>query len=207
MRDSKSSTYFTHMIAGGLRNRHSTRQAQHVESASSDPIETLWQDFTDARACAQKLTLRQQAIESVMVERIGTSVVHIERSDGGHGSATAFRGAEEILDENKGSLKHCEAENVLIETPQSPWSVADDDLGYSAALRAEARALDHVRDLAERLWRTPAASLTGVIAKLDALLSEGAPSSVAQEFPWPQLRAIRSDLEHLRVTSPPPSRR
>jgi hypothetical protein len=167
----------------------------------------LWQDFTCARDNAQKLTFRQQAIESMMLECLGASVAQMTRSDGEHVGTSEPELGEEIPDGTKGTLNHGGAARAAVEAPEVGGCAADAVLGYSDALRAEARALYRVRDLAERLWGTPAASLTGVIAKLDVLLSEGAPSPVAQEFPWPQLRAIRSDLERLRIMSPPPSHR
>ncbi|MDE2464901.1 MAG: hypothetical protein KGO02_14440 [Alphaproteobacteria bacterium] len=178
-----------------------------TEGGSHDPALSLWHDFVAARTCARKLTGRQQAIESVMVEHIGFPVVRIKLPDGGHVSVVGREDAREILGGELSGTKFGEVERASLEAHEARWSAIDAELGYSAALRAEARALDRMRELAERLWATPAASLGGVIAKLDALLSEGAPSSVAGEFPWPQLRAMRADLEKLHVASPSPLRR
>jgi hypothetical protein len=207
MRDSKISAYLTAIIVRGLRTRYWERLAQRAESAPSDPIKVLWHDFTRARDNAQKLTFRQQAIESMMLECLGASVAQITRSDGEHVGTSEPVLGEEVPDGTKETLYHGGAARVAVEAPQVGGCAADAVLGYSDALRAEARALYRVRDLAERLWGTPAASLIGVIAKLDVLLSVGAPSPVAQEFPWPQLRVIRSDLERLRIISTPPSHR
>ncbi|MGC8537202.1 MAG: hypothetical protein ACP5QR_17070 [Rhizomicrobium sp.] len=162
----------------------------------------LWRDFADARSCAQKLTHRQQAIETAMVECVGLPVA--QRPTCALDLVSAV-GPGKVIGTSGGSPDQTnlgERQRASYQDQCARWSAADAELGYSAALRAEGRALRRVRELAEHLWATPAASLTGVIAKLDALLSEGAPSSEAQEFPWPQLRAIRADLEFLRLNQP-----
>ena len=172
-----------------------------------DPVLPLWHDLVAARSCARKLTRRQQAIESVMLERVGFPVVRVPLANGGHASVTD---PDELLEFMEGEVEGAEraaAVQAAREAHQSRWAAADAALGYSAALRAEGHALARVRDLADRLWATPATSLCGVIAKLDALIAEGAPSSVAGDLPWPQLRAIRRDLETLDVAPPPSLRR
>ncbi len=171
-------------------------------SAFSDPIWTLWRDFSEARSHAQRHTHRQQAIESMMVEHIGFPVTHSPPFAVDAVNVAGLENAVVIRDEDQDQTRLDERQRASYQDQCARWSAADAELGYSAALRAEGRALCRVRELAEHLWATPAASLTGVMAKLDALLSEGAPSSEAQEFPWPQLRAIRADLEFLRQDQP-----
>ena len=169
-----------------------------------DPVISLWHDLVAARSCARKLTRRQQAIESVMLERVGVPVVRVPLADGGHVSVID---PDELREGELDGAEHAAAVQAAREAHQARWDAADAALGYSAALRAEGHALARVRDLADRLWATPATSLCGVIAKLDALIAEGAPSSVAGDLPWPQLRAIRRDLETLDVAPPPSLRR
>jgi hypothetical protein len=172
-----------------------------------DPVLALWRDLMAARSCARKLTQRQQAIESVMLERVGFPVVRVALAGGGHVSVA---GPEELMELMTGEMDGAEsvaAVQAALEAHQARWAAADAALGYSAALRAEGQALARVRELADRLWAVPATSLSGVLAKLDALLEEGAPSSVAADLPWPQLRAMRRDLEKLDVAPPPPLRR
>ncbi len=172
-------------------------------SAAMDPVLPLCRDLMVARGCAQKLTHRQQAIESVMMERIGGPGVRVDLPDGGHVYAVV---PEDVVDLLEGT-ELAPAAGAELAAHQAHWSAADAELGYAAALRAEGRALQRVRDLADRLWATPATSLAGVIAKLDALLAEGAPSPVTSDLPWPQLRAIRADLERLHVAAPTSLRR
>ena len=166
-------------------------------SAGMDPVLLLCRDLVVARSCARKLTHRQQAIESLMMERTGAPGVRVELPDGGHVCALTLEDLGDLLIPGEGEpVPAARAETA-----------ADAELGYAAALRAEGRALQRVRDLADRLWATPATSLAGIIAKLDALLAEGAPSAVDRDLPWPQLRGIRADLEKLHVTAPASVRR
>jgi hypothetical protein len=175
--------------------------AMDISCPASDPAIYLWRQFSIAHACAQKLTRRQQTIESVLLERVRIRSSVIDLPDDAHGSAAEPEDSGEIQDAALNLVNLAEVEGTTLE---ARWAAADAQLGYSAALCDEAKALTRVRDLAERLWATPAVSLTGIIAKLDALLSEGPPSYTSPEFPWPQLRAIRLDLEKLRVMRPSP---
>lgn len=65
---------------------------------------------------------------------------------------------------------------------------------YAAALRAEKTAGEQAIELLKRLSQTPAVSLAGVAAKLDAVLGEGQPSEDDDEFPWPLIRSALADL-------------
>ena len=76
---------------------------------------------------------------------------------------------------------------------QGRWDASDRAIGYSAVIRAEIAAGDRAETLLEALSETPAISLAGVAAKLDAILREGQPSKSDAEFPWPQIRAVLQD--------------
>ncbi|MET3524141.1 hypothetical protein [Mesorhizobium abyssinicae] len=77
---------------------------------------------------------------------------------------------------------------------QARWDASDQVIGYSATLRAECEAADRAETLLEELSETPATSLAGVVAKLDAVLREGQPSKDDAEFPWPQIRSVLKDV-------------
>ncbi len=181
--------------------------ALKTPAATVDPVLPLWRDLEVARSCARKLTHRQQAIESVMMERIGVAGIRVLLPDGGHVSALTREDVRELVGDEADGMDVAEGAYAGSEVRCARVAAADADLGYLAALEAEGRALARVRTLADRLWATPATSLTGVLAKLDALLEEGAPSVLAGDLPWPQLRAIRADLEKLHVAAPPSLRR
>ena len=79
----------------------------------------------------------------------------------------------------------------------------DGNIAHSQALEAEDRAFDAEARLAERLWGTPAFTLTGTIAKLHAVLVRGEPSATHDEYPWPQLRTVLIDLLNLDMGMSP----
>lgn len=77
---------------------------------------------------------------------------------------------------------------------QARWDAADALFGYSAAKRREEAAAAREAVLAEALSATPASSIAGVAAKLDAVLRQGEWCEDCAEFPWPQLRSALADL-------------
>lgn len=78
---------------------------------------------------------------------------------------------------------------------------------YEAVLRAESVAGARALNLLEQFSEIPAASLAGVVAKLDAVLAEGQPSEDDAEFPWPQLRSVLEDIVRIgRLAEPAPAR-
>ncbi|MCG7509106.1 hypothetical protein [Mesorhizobium retamae] len=77
---------------------------------------------------------------------------------------------------------------------QARWDAADKACGYSDALHAEQGAADRMDALLGALCETPAKSLAGVAAKLDAVLKEAEPSEHDGEFPWPLIRSALDDL-------------
>ena len=80
---------------------------------------------------------------------------------------------------------------------QARWDTSDRSIGYSATLRAESEAADRAEASLEALSETPAISLAGVAAKLDAILREGQPSKVDAEFPWPHIRSVLEDIDRI----------
>jgi hypothetical protein len=57
---------------------------------------------------------------------------------------------------------------------------------YSEDLEAEDRTSIPEVQAAETLWKTPAVSVAGAAAKLDAAITKWQPSSTSEEEPWPQ---------------------
>ncbi|PWJ84380.1 hypothetical protein C8D77_13314 [Mesorhizobium loti] len=80
---------------------------------------------------------------------------------------------------------------------QARWDAADRAVGYSAALRSERDAADRAEALLQVLCETPATTLAGVAAKLDAVVKEGQPSENDAEFPWPQIRSAIEDIARI----------
>ena len=72
--------------------------------------------------------------------------------------------------------------------------------------KAERKAADRAEDLLELLSETPAVSLAGVMAKLDAVPREGQASKDDAEFPWPQIRSALEAIGRIgRQTESSPS--
>ena len=74
------------------------------------------------------------------------------------------------------------------------WKAASQEIGYSEAVQEEERAAAIEDEMAERLWDTPAESIVGASLKLDAMLARWQPSASSDEYPWPQLRSVITDL-------------
>ena len=86
------------------------------------------------------------------------------------------------------------------------WSAADEEVGYSSALKEERRASAAEDEVAAILWETPARASAGAAAKLHAIVTKGQPCATSGEYPWPQIRSVIADLLKIDAkTSPPPS--
>ncbi|MDG4875213.1 hypothetical protein P9273_08900 [Mesorhizobium sp. WSM4935] len=134
-------------------------------SQHNDAAEAVWRRWQNAYEETQRLCRQQQRLEQKLIETVGLPYA----PDRGNAEA--------------GFAAH-----------HSRWDAADRELGYSAALKAEREAAERAADLLEMLARTPATSLAGVAAKLDAVLREGQPSENDPEFPWPQIRSLLEDV-------------
>ncbi len=74
------------------------------------------------------------------------------------------------------------------------WDSTAEEVGYREAVREEERAFSIEDDIAATLWNTPAQTLAGATGKLHAVITKGQPSVASEEYPWPQIRSIISDL-------------
>jgi hypothetical protein len=80
---------------------------------------------------------------------------------------------------------------------QTRWDSADQEVGYTATLRAEDEAAAQAEVLLCLLSETPANSLAGIAAKLDAVIRQGQTSTDDAEIPWPQIRSALADIGRL----------
>lgn len=150
-------------------NRNAVAGCEQQASQSSSSAEALWRKWQDADAETQRLCGQQQRLERKLIETVGLPCATIQSLDG-------------------------EKAEADLTAHQVRWDTADAELGYSAALKAEREAAEGAAELLEMLSRTPATSLAGVAAKLDAVLREGQPSENDPEFPWPQIRSVLEDI-------------
>ncbi len=70
-------------------------------------------------------------------------------------------------------------------------------LQFREAARTRDELFDRLDQLSRAVFRTPACSFVGVVAKLHVAIRESEPSPTEASLPWPHLRAVRDDLDRL----------
>ncbi|CDX20672.1 conserved hypothetical protein [Mesorhizobium sp. ORS 3324] len=160
----------------------------------ADPAVIVWRKWRRAHEETERLCRQQQRLERQLVETVGFPCATIRLRDGERVTLHSLKALREVLDLGPEDVAKCAQAEADFAAHQARWNTADSEIGYSATLRAECEAADRAQDLLQALSETPATSLAGVVAKLDAMLMEGEPSEDDPEFPWPQIRAARDDL-------------
>ncbi len=97
-------------------------------------------------------------------------------------------------------------ETALFSGELSSSAERDGRSAYNDALEDEDRAALAEERTAQTLWLVPAASVTGVIAKLDAIVNRGQPSSTCVDEPWAQIRMVMADLLQIDAVDARPGR-
>jgi hypothetical protein len=165
---------------------------------STDPAVAIWRQWQDAHNLTERLCRQQQRLERTLLETVGFPCATIRLRDGESVTLHSLAAIHEVLDLGPDDVAKRAKADADFAVHQARWDAADKDIGYSAALRAEREAADRAEDLLEALSKTPAASLAGVAAKLEAVLREGEISEGSCEFPWPQIRSAFEDIRDLR---------
>ncbi|BCH21597.1 hypothetical protein [Mesorhizobium sp. L-8-3] len=143
---------------------------ERAEPERAIVVARLWRD---AQARSLSLCRRQQRLETERMRAVRSSALS------GSGAPAMTR-------------DQAEAEAAR-------WQRIDGDPDYAQAREAEAQAAQVAEELLEKLARTPAQSLEGVIAKLDVVLREAKTHDASSGFPWPQLRSALADLRRLKA--------
>ncbi|RWE24777.1 MAG: hypothetical protein EOS41_14405 [Mesorhizobium sp.] len=78
----------------------------------------------------------------------------------------------------------------------------DAKVGYSIAYQAEVEAATAALKIQDRLPRTPAQSLPGVVAKLEIIVGADRDIDDPTEFPWPHIESILRDLKEIAGSVP-----
>ncbi|MGX5804295.1 hypothetical protein ACWGS9_24040 [Bradyrhizobium sp. Arg314] len=179
-------------IAGWQRRAFASNNLE--KDLSADPAVALWRKWHDAHEQTERLCRQQQRLERKLAETVGFPSVTIRLSGGESVTLHSLEALREVLDLGpEGVAMRAKAEADFA-AHQARWDAADKGIGYSTALRAEREVADRAEDLLEALSETPATSLAGVAAKLDAVLREGEVSEDSDEFPWPQIRSAFEDI-------------
>lgn len=180
-----------------LRPQSTELARDDLEKAqTSDRAVTMWRHWQDAHNLAERLCREQQRLERKLAETIGFPSATILSN----GESVTLHSVKEI----RGSLGvdpidaavRAKAEADFT-AHQAHWDAADREIGYSAAMLVEQEAANRAEALLEELSETPATTLAGVAAKLDAVLKEGPSSENDAEFPWPQIRSAIEDIARI----------
>ncbi len=115
-----------------------------------------------------------------------------------------WRAAWDRLSES--TMQQQQLETSLFSGNLSVSGEASSSRAYNDALENEDRAAQAEEFAAQALWLVPAASVAGVIAKLDAILNRGQPSSTCVDEPWLQIRRVMADLHQIDAAVDPQHR-
>lgn len=158
-----------------------------------DPALKLWHEWKTAYLDTANLCRKQQDLETRLVNAIGFPQAEVHLLDEYVTMPITCHAIEKFFCDRSVTEMRAQVEADLA-AHQARWDAEDRRIGYSAAKREELAAADQKQDKLDALMATPAATLAGVAAKLDAILREGESSEDCKEFPWPQLRATIVDL-------------
>lgn len=101
------------------------------------------------------------------------------------------------------TVRQQQLETALFSGDLTSSAGPDGSRAYSKALEAEDCAAIAEEEAAQALWKASAASVAGVTAKLDAILSRGQPSLASPDEPWPQIRDVMTDLLRIDMALDP----
>ncbi|UCI05671.1 hypothetical protein [Mesorhizobium sp. B1-1-8] len=171
--------------------------------ATTDPAVTVWREWQAAHEETDRLSREQQRLERRLVEEVGFPKVMIRLSDDRGATPASHEALRGVLGVGSMETEIAAKVEADLAVHQARWEAYDRAIGYSATLRAESEAAGQAETLLEALSETPAISLAGVAAKLDAILREGQPSKDDPEFPWPQIRSVMEDIGRIGVDKEP----
>lgn len=187
---STSTAWLTAQVADASATDHSA----NGRLDGGDPALMLWQEWRAAHYQVEKFCRRQQRLETALLEAVGFPQVDIALPD--QKCVVAAFTIEEIdrrvgyAPENAQAKRTAKA--ALAER-QAAWDALDERIGYTRSKQAEEAAFMLRAERLNDLFAQPAQSIGGVAAKLHAVLAMGE-DSPGDEFPWPQIRAVMTDL-------------
>ncbi|MBD9649996.1 hypothetical protein IB267_16695 [Ensifer sp. ENS09] len=115
-----------------------------------------------------------------------------------------WRATWDRMSESTAQLQHLETS--LFSADPSSSRDQDGSRAYNEALEVEDRAALAEELAAQALWLTPAPSIAGVAAKLDAIVTRNQPSLTCSDEPWPQIRTVLADLLKIDTAADPSPR-
>jgi len=163
----------------------------------SDPALAIWREWGNAHELSERLCNQSAHLQRTLVETIGYPCVTVQLPGGENLTVHSIRALGEVLDADAEADDSRADAEASLEAHQARWNAAEKRIGYSAVTDAEITAADRAEELLEALAAAPATSLTGVAAKLNAVLLESEVREGGEEFPWPQIRSAFDDVTRL----------
>lgn len=188
---STSAGWLTAQVADVSASDHSANDGLDV----GDPALKLWQKWRAAHEQVEKFCRKQQRLETALIDALGFPHVNITLLD--QDCVVAAFTMEEIdrrFDEAPESAEAKMQVKAVLAERQAVWDALDERVGYSRAKRAEEEAFAIRAERLADLFAQPAHSVAGAAAKLNAVLAMGEEDSAGDGFPWPQMRAVMTDL-------------
>ncbi|WP_434722457.1 hypothetical protein [Mesorhizobium sp. RIZ17] len=163
----------------------------------SDPVLAIWREWRNAREESERLCDQSAHLERTLVKTVGFPCATVQLPGGENVTVHSIGALREVLGADaKADDARAKAEARLA-AHQARWDAADRRVGYSSVADAERQAADRAEKLLEALAAAPATCLTGVAAKLNAVLLESEVREGGAEFPWPQIRSAFGDVMRL----------
>ncbi|WP_156937527.1 hypothetical protein, partial [Mesorhizobium sp. LSJC280B00] len=151
-----------------------------------DPALALWREWETAHKLTERLCRRQQRLEARLVSSVGFPCVTVCLPEGEDVTVHSIEALNEVLGKGPDMAALRETAEADLAAHQACWDAADEEAGYTAALKAECEAGYRAQDLLEAFSTIPATTLASVAGKLDAVLREGEAWEECSVFPWPQ---------------------
>lgn len=169
------------------------------DGRSEDPLISLWQDWRETFASSKQLCCEAQRLERKLVEKIGFPRVEIPLNDHERSSVSATdpRQIDWVLGKAPATRALRRRLKRDLAAAQARWDAEAAAIGLTSAVQREAAADRRVDELLKAASRTPAGSITGVIAKLAIATEWSELEPEADGYPWDFIRGVLSDLTTL----------
>ncbi|BCG94166.1 hypothetical protein [Mesorhizobium sp. 131-2-1] len=168
--------------------------ASDAAAVPFDPALAVWLEWREAREVSQRLCDKSAQLERTLVETVGFPCATVRLPGGEDVTLHSIRALHEALGAGADTAEELATAEAHFAAHQARWDAADRRVGFSGVAGAEMKAGERAEALLEALAATPATSLTGVAAKLNAVLLESEVREGGAEFPWPQIRSAFQDI-------------
>lgn len=169
------------------------------EQRDIDPLIPMWQEWRETFAASKRLCREAQRLERHLVETIGVPRVQVPVNDPERSSVSVTDPAQ--IDHLLGRTPTTRSLRSRLKSDlaaaQARWDAEAAAIGLTSAVQREAAADRRVDELLKAASRTPARSITGVIAKLAIATEWSELEPEADGYPWDFIRGVLSDLTTL----------